>query len=93
MEQLNQEVLPENIPLGLEDLPPIAHVALKVFNLLEDSYVSLGMDGSRFIGKKFDNFELICRLFYVTDITELRICLELVKMIERYTVNKYKPKR
>ena len=45
MEQLNQEVLPENIPLGLEDLPTIAHVALKVFNLLEDSYVSLGMDG------------------------------------------------
>ena len=57
-EQLGQEVNPEDVPLDLDDLPPIAHVALKVFNLLEDSYVSLGMDGSKYIGKNFNNFEL-----------------------------------
>ena len=80
--------------MDLEDLPSIAHVALKVFNLLEDSYISLGMDGSKYIGKNFNTFELLCRMYYVTDISELRICLELVKMIEKYTVLKNKrPKR
>lgn len=68
-------------------------MALKVFNLLEDSYVSLGMDGSRYIGKNFNNFELLCKMYYVTDISELRICLELVKMIEKYTVRQKRPKR
>jgi hypothetical protein len=90
---LGQEVNPEDVPLDLEDLPTIAHVALKVFNLLEDSYVSLGMDGSRYIGKNFNNFELLCKMYYVTDISELRICLELVKMIEKYTVRQKRPKR
>lgn len=64
-----------------------------MFNLLEDSYVSLGMDGSRYIGKNFNNFELLCKMYYVTDISELRICLELVKMIEKYTVRQKRPKR
>lgn len=90
---MGQEVNQEDVPLDLEDLPPIAHVALKVFNLLEDSYVSLGMDGSRYIGKNFNNFELLCKMYYVTDISELRICLELVKMIEKYTVRQKRPKR
>lgn len=81
------------MPLDLEDLPPIVHVALKIFNLLEDDYVSLGMDGSRYIGKKFHNFELLCKLFYVTDVSEMRVCLELVKMIEKYTVIKKKPRK
>ena len=91
---MGEEVNPDEVPLDLEDLPTIAHVALKVFNLLEDSYISLGMDGSKYIGKNFNNFELLCKMYYVTDISELRICLELVKMIEKYTVLKNKrPKR
>lgn len=93
MEQLGQEYKEEDVPLDLEQLPPIVHVALKVFNLLEDSYISLGMEGSRYIGKNFNNFELLCKMFYVTDLNELRVCLELVKMIERYTVIKKKPRR
>lgn len=93
MEQLGQEYKEEDVPLDLEHLPPIVHVALKVFNLLEDSYISLGMEGSRYIGKNFNNFELLCKMFYVTDLNELRVCLELVKMIERYTVIKKKPRR
>ena len=92
-EQLGEEVDPEEVPLDLDDLPNVAHVALKVFNLLEDTYVSLGMDGSRYIGKNFHNFELLCKLYYVTDISEMRICLELVKMIEKYTVKQKRPKR
>lgn len=93
MEQLGQEVIEEDIPLDLEHLPPIVHVALKVFNLLEDTYISLGMEGSRYIGKNFNNFELLCRMFYITDLNEMRICIELVKMIEKYTVIKKKPRR
>lgn len=93
MEQLGQEPKEEDIPLDLDQMPSIVHVALKVFNLLEDSYVSLGMDGSRYMGKNFNNFKLLCDLFYVTDRNEMRVCFELVKMIEKYTVIKKKPRR
>ena len=74
-EQLGKEPVEEEIPLDLEDFPPIAIAALSTYRQLGDRlYPDIG-----FVGKDFTNLPYYVDIY---DIEDVELFLEILSYLE-----------
>jgi hypothetical protein len=63
MEQLGKPIDPDKIPLGFEDLPTDAQVAVNIYNRLGNRVES----NIGFVGKDYSNLPLLIEVYNIVD--------------------------
>lgn len=86
--QLGREPDPKKLPKTIHQFPHIVQVGIRVFRKLPDLYISLGMEGSMFVGKNYSSILDICKLYNITDEYELMITMFVCENLESIRVEK-----
>ena len=82
-EQLGDEPDQEKIPLELEDFPDYVNIGMEIFNVLPDTYTSLGMEGVMYTGKDLSSLSFLAReIFEVEDREELKSVFSIVAYLD-----------
>lgn len=78
---------PKEMPMSLEDFPPIVPTSIEIFNSLPDNYCSTDY-GPMYTGKDISSISILWDLHYITDRKEQKLCLQLVQHIDSKAVKK-----
>lgn len=86
-EQLGNTPVDSEIPIELDDLPPEAQEAWKVYSYLPDRIDTLN---GLYLGKSIENIVSLMNLFGIED---KQTCLSLVVLFDRYETEEIRRKK